>query len=238
MNWRIAGALAVAAAVAMGCSDGGTAASAPQTATLIGTISTASVSGTLTLDIPTALAPVRASAAPTAHMSGPVPVTGNCVVQGGPTVALNGTYDAATGALSVSGSGFTFSGTVLNGVLTGTFTTPGGETGGFSAADGASSTIVAFCGTYTETAVNGDHGLFTASVNFTAKTIVAVGVSQVDSSVTTMAGALSGSTFNITFPDGGGGTTTVTGSVTSTTLNGTFSDTNGGSGTVAGAPCS
>ena len=60
-------------------------------------------------------------------------VTGTFKPSGAAAISLAGTYDVSSGTLSVSGSGFSFTGTLAGGVLSGTLTTQGGGAGSFSA---------------------------------------------------------------------------------------------------------
>lgn len=77
----------------------------------------------------------------------------------GASVALTGTLDGV--ALSLTGSGYTFTGTQNGNVISGTFTGPGGETGSFSATlvpDGVA--ITTMCGSYD----GSDSGVFSLNI--------------------------------------------------------------------------
>src|SRR5262245_3294828 len=55
--------------------------------------------------------------------------TGTINLENGGTVALTGTYDSSSGALTLSGGGYSFTGTVAKGEIFGTFTAPDGRIG-------------------------------------------------------------------------------------------------------------
>ncbi len=81
---------------------------------------------------------------PSLSSGAPVNATGT-VSLGGAPVAISGTLDGGT--LNMSGGGWTLTGSLLNGMLVGTFTAPGGVTGSLSAVASASgSPAKAFCG--------------------------------------------------------------------------------------------
>lgn len=76
-----------------------------------------------------------------------VPVTGVATLPGGGTINLTGTLDGD--ALSMTGGGYTLTGTLKNGSFTGTFTGPGGATGTFAALSSTDVTpAYAYCGSY------------------------------------------------------------------------------------------
>jgi hypothetical protein len=82
--------------------------------------------GTLTLTVAAALSPTSASTS--AQVSGAVRF------QSGAVTALAGFFQAQTGAFTVSGTElpFTFTGTVVNGALSGSYTGPNSVTGTFA----------------------------------------------------------------------------------------------------------
>lgn len=86
-------------------------------------------------------------------------VTGTLKVDGAAVTPLNGTFNTATGAMSVSGSGYQVSATIAgDGLLTGTGTVPGGRAMAVTAmVSTAISPTVAFCGSYT--------GMYLAGLN-------------------------------------------------------------------------
>gem|GEM_PF-3711181 len=97
-----------ALSLAAGCSAGSDAITidtgGPSTgaAVYIGSFASATESGTVTLSL--------------AATS-----TGTMVQVNGTTTALTGTYSASSGAVSLSGGGFTYTGILVSGTLTGTF---------------------------------------------------------------------------------------------------------------------
>jgi hypothetical protein len=72
--------------------------------------------------------------------------TGTLRTIGGSNVSLTGTFDSGSRILNLSGGGFTFTGTVSNGVLTGTYTGAGGASGTFSTRSTAGASVSVYCG--------------------------------------------------------------------------------------------
>jgi hypothetical protein len=130
---------------------GGGTLSLPASATYSGIFSDAVNTGTIDL---TFAAPVAAVAHPA--FSGQIvgaaapPVTVTVVLRIGPgTVTLTGTVNTDNGEFTVTGGGYTFSGTLQRGVIEGLFDGPNGP-GIFSAfSDSAEVTVARFCGFYT-----------------------------------------------------------------------------------------
>ena len=84
---------------------------------------------------------------PSFSSAAPVAAAGTVSINGGAPVALTGTVDAGT--LHMEGGGWVLDGTLLNGMITGTFTAPGGVTGSLSAVSSADgSPAAAYCGYY------------------------------------------------------------------------------------------
>ena len=76
-------------------------------------------------------------------------VIGGIHITGGGDTIVNGTFTTPSGPLSVSGGGYTFTGTRSNGVLSGTFAGPGVTSGAFTALVSTGSQPVSiFCGTF------------------------------------------------------------------------------------------
>jgi hypothetical protein len=61
---------------------------------------------------------------------------------------LLGRVDSPTNIVDVSGGGYTLLGAISNGVLSGTFTDPASNGGGFSALESTHTAVTTFCGTY------------------------------------------------------------------------------------------
>jgi hypothetical protein len=119
--------------------------------------------------------------------------SGTLTPEGLAAIPLTGTYTSSSGAVTVSGSGHTLTGTITSGKLDGTYNGPGG-TGTFGTHHGASATDVKlFCGTY-----DGD--------------------SQGVWNLAQMGNALVGA-----YADDGGGSAQLTGSVSGSNLTITFS---------------
>lgn len=73
-------------------------------------------------------------------------ISGTMTMEDGTTASLTGTYDAASGTLTFSGGGYSFTGEPgSDGGFSGTFTSPGGS-GTFTASMG---TAQPYCGTFT-----------------------------------------------------------------------------------------
>ncbi|HZR23314.1 MAG TPA: hypothetical protein VFA59_06990 [Vicinamibacterales bacterium] len=73
--------------------------------------------------------------------------TGSVHITGGNTTAVSGTYDSSTNGVSVSGGGFSFTGTVNGGALSGSYS-QNDVTGGFSALNTSAGSVTTYCGTY------------------------------------------------------------------------------------------
>lgn len=138
---RFACLLALAAlVVTAGCDsnddDGGGPPPPGMPQTFSGTLAGSSMSGALTLTIED------------------TSVTGTLTLisaRGGFMPPLAGNYNANTGAITFSGGGFSFTGTISGGVLSGTWTGPDGSSGTFSAYLHGSSDgdeVRVYCGTY------------------------------------------------------------------------------------------
>ncbi|HEX5385802.1 MAG TPA: hypothetical protein VFW66_03790 [Gemmatimonadales bacterium] len=204
--------------------------------TLTGALSFSVASTTLdvvrvqgTAAAPTVTRPVFAAA------STEVTVTGTLKLDGGATVQLTGTYDTSSHALSLSGGGYTFTGTFANGRIDGTFTSPT-DSGSFSAESSASATIRNYCGTFSG---NTDQGHFNITVNLTDGTLWGAWASGTDGKSGGLSGTNSGSNVTINVLENGASVgTVVTGTITATSISGTYGGSGGDSGTVTGGVCS
>lgn len=111
-----------------------------QTTAFQGTVAgSAGQNGTLTVTVQTTVAASLASsfhfpfvATLHAQTTSTVTATGNLTLTGGSNIPLTGTFNTSTKALSLSGSGFTFTGTFSGGLLSGTYTGPNNAEGAFS----------------------------------------------------------------------------------------------------------
>lgn len=76
---------------------------------------------------------------------GSVSLTGTLTPTGGQAIELTGSYDPETGALSLSGGGYTLNGTITEGGFSGDYTGPNGA-GKFQATSNANGSVEVFCG--------------------------------------------------------------------------------------------
>jgi hypothetical protein len=187
---------------------------------------------------------------PSAALADPVSVTGVATLPGGGTVNLSGTLD--NGTLTMTGSGYTLTGTLTNGKFVGTFTGPAGATGAFTALSSSSVTpAYAYCGTYSAVITPGDiheDGTFNAVVAGTVLTGQSVQNGGLGD-VITIAGTASpgsGGTTNISINSNNAqGSITATGTISAdhTTLTGQYQASVAGEpnahadGTFSGALC-
>jgi hypothetical protein len=128
--------------------------------TFAGVAAGSGVSGALTVTVATS-EPI-----PAARITGPrheVTATGTFTPTGGSAVVLTGTYNDEDGALILSGGGYTFTGTYANGVISGTFTGPGGS-GSFSVLAAPAGTARTYCGTFVSNK-GGSGGTFNIAVS-------------------------------------------------------------------------
>ena len=195
--------------------------------------------GTLQIAIPTSLtAAIEGSEAPTAINFGPLvlraiaatlQVSGTLTFVGGGSVALAGTYDDVTRALVVSGSGYTFEGTLSADFksLSGTFTGP--TSGSFSTLTTSSGGVTTYCGTY-----SGDDSGVWNIVIISATGQVSGTWADIGGDAGLIAGQLTGTSLDLTDPNEPN--TTATGTLQGTSLSGTWSSASEGStGTFSGS---
>lgn len=89
-------------------------------------------------------------------VSGASSASGLLTFVGGPTVPVTGSADSATSSITVTGSGYTLTGTTHSGTVQGTYTGPSGSGFFAAAADTLTQmTHASYCGTYTSTNGNG-----------------------------------------------------------------------------------
>ncbi len=162
------------------------------------------------------------TAAPaSAATSAAVTVTGTITVpSSGATISLTGTYDPSTGAFTVSGGGYSLTGTYSKGVVQGTATTPAGSAS-FVAMIGDGSAVTRYCGTY-ESAIKE-----TGTFNLVVKGGIAY---VVVSGGMTLSGTVSGSAISLKDDHG----RTVPGTISGTSVSGTF-ENDDGKGTWTGS---
>lgn len=206
--------------------------------------------GSLTLTSPAASASVQrgpafsvSAASDAAATATVINLTGTVSLSDGTTATLTGTWDTSTGALSVSGGGFTFSGTIVNGHLSGGSFTGPSVTGIFSLqASSASASVSTYCGTYTgrtpedlPSGGTGGNGPDNGTWNLVASpTTVDVVVLSASGDPAALSGTRSGNAVTITIPGAGSASGTISGSA-SEFVKGTFTVTGGGQGTFQGS---
>jgi hypothetical protein len=158
-------------------------------------------------------------------------VSGTLKLVGGASITLTGTFDPATGALHLSGSGYTLDGTYskTTNSVTGSYTGPHGS-GSFSLGNSSGGAVKVLCGSYT--IPNVSTGKFEVVITSDNK-VYGLAIEDETGDRTYLRGTVtqSGSTTTISVvdadhPDAGlaSGTVTTSGNVTSV------------SGTITGAP--
>ena len=150
-------------------------------------------------------------------------VSGTLNVAGAAGVALGGSYDSSTNNVSLSGGGFTLTGTISGAVLSGAYTGPS-SSGEFSALNSTQTSVTAYCGTFS------DGGTFTMQVSANG-TVSGVAGPSTGQAGDTFAGQLNG--INLSFSDPSGNTTG-TGIIQNGIVNGTLGGAHG-AGTFTGS---
>ena len=149
--------------------DGGLAAST----TYVGLVaSSAGSTGPLNITFASAVAAPPAwsagSTGPSLSSAAPITATGTVSIGGGAAVPLTGTID--NGVLNMSGGGWTLTGNLADGQLTGTFTGPSAIAGSFTALSSTDGVpAAAYCGYYegldhTDDPPSDDFGTFSAVI--------------------------------------------------------------------------
>jgi len=163
----LAGAAALACTVSLpACSKDKSSPTSPSiqaSTTYSGLVVGSSTTASLAITFPSAVASIVADA-PMGDVAriveSPLDISATLTIIGGGTVTLTGSYNSPN--LTLSGSGWTFTGTMSNGVVSGTFTGPT-DAGGFqamSSPQGSPATL--YCGT-----VSGTHNGQSTSGSFT-----------------------------------------------------------------------
>lgn len=146
------------------------------------------------------------------------------------TVNLTGTYDTVTGKFTLASAGWTVEATVVNGMASGTITTPAGAGSVAALQTTQSDPVVNYCGTYS--------GIESGKFVVTIRNSLASGVAAQDGlpGGITLAGSVSGSsvTLNWSWTEGSGGRGTAVGTINDTSIGGTWSNTENHSGTWSG----
>lgn len=234
---------AISCAMLSACSKSSSNSTGPSgSTTLIGVAADSAASGALTIDIATGtlgLLPGKHwELVRSLYAASPVTATGTLMIPVGRNIPLTGTYDPGTGALTLSGGGFTFTGMYSFPNIGGTFTAPGGATGGFWSQPGTQANVVPYCGTY-DAGSNGK-GYFMMAVDFASGQIVGIAVATDNNNQGRgFTGSVSGNSIAISWTDTQGtGTASATfGGTNKSTFSGTVSPPGGGSGTIGGGVC-
>jgi len=129
------------------------------TTTLVGVAAGASVGGSLTLILPAGTSPGPTAGPFSSRVA--VNVSGTFAPTGAAAIPLGGTYDPSTKGLSLTGGGYTFTGTYFSSVLRGNWVrAPSPATGTFVLVLATpSSSPHAYCGRFTSTS-GGEGGIF------------------------------------------------------------------------------
>jgi hypothetical protein len=212
-----------------------TAPPAPSSTTFVGTMAGATVSGSVTTVIAAAVSAPQPGATGAQDVLGgtsaqsQVGVTGTLVIAGGATVSLTGTYDTVSKALSVTGGGYTFTGTFASGIITGAFTGPSSVTGGFTLSPSANGSVKVYIGTFTSTSggASGNFNLVSSGTTLTGLAVT-TGGSEIPLNGT----LTSGTNVSIVNPGYPSGPPLATGTLNTTThvMSGLFNDQAGNSG--------
>ncbi len=163
--------------------------------------------------------------------------TGILTLTDGSTVPLTGTFDDSTLTLTLTGGGYSFTGTADGtGLLIGTSTQTGGDDGAFAGFNSTANAVVLYCGTWTrpKDIPNGCNNDRSGVWNLATSNGVVTGVENRDDGthVNTLTGTISGNAIVISNDtEGGSGTATVSG----TSVNGSFINHKGCHGTWTGS---
>lgn len=237
----------LAGALLSACSNSGSSTAPPRTSTLVGVFADSSESGVITITIATgtlALVPPNESdvlvfrlfTPAYANAASVVSASATLAIQRGATFALSGTYDTGSHRLSLSGGGYTFTGTYSNGVLSGTFTNSAGAGGGFTTQAGSPGAVVGYCGTFTSSAGG---GFWIVTVNAANNVVAGVAYEPSTRAEGLITGTASGSSLTGIINSSQGESPTWSATVSGTNLSGTWRNpTTGETGTITGAKCS
>ena len=160
--------VAVLAFVVGGCKDDNNPTSpVPTSASYVGVIAGTGISGTLSVNIPTA----KRSYGTSGITGDTVAVTATLKINGGATVPLAGYFIVSTGEIYFTGGGDVFSGYLDEGQISGNFTYPGGS-GIFNCSEGTATNVKSYCGTYHDNAPGTGSGYFNVTINGSAIAVV------------------------------------------------------------------
>jgi hypothetical protein len=170
-----------------------------------------------------------------------VAATGSLRLIGGSTTTLTGTYDSSNKALSLSGGGFTFTGSASGPVMTGSYTGSNGVTGAFSTRSTASGAVTVYCGDAfgAPPDTNVVTGVFNLVVSDASGAVSGAFTIFADTPPTygSISGQLTGTAFTGTRTATGGrfapGTIALTGTIQGGSVNGTTASNNPFRGSVS-----
>ncbi len=199
--------------------------------TYVGTLANAAETGSMTLTFSSAIGKL----APTLVQNAESLITVNGSIKiGSTTIPITGTYNTTTDSIFISGGGYTFTGKLHNGHITGSYTGPNGP-GGFSASPSSSEgSVKVYCGTSHETSPDtSSHGRFNLVITGTS-------VSGITDDGLELSGTVNGTNISISINVGGTLFPIATGVIEGTSLHGNYSFS-GSEGTVTGtweaSPC-
>jgi hypothetical protein len=152
------------------------------------------------------------------------------LINGGGTFNLSGTFDTVSGALNLSGGGFTLTGTISKDQVTGTYTGPNNVTGAFTNLDSTHTTVTTYCGTYQ---ASHDSGVWNLQVSANGSADGSAYVTSGTGHAVFLTGSLNGTSLEIVTSDG----VDVNGTVQNGTVVCSFIDKDGRPGTCSGATC-
>ena len=182
--------------------------------------------GVLTITVPAATsAPALSHTTTRASLgvaSSPFDVTGTLAFVGGGSVNLTGTFDGSTGALSLTGGAYTFTGSLVQGVLGGTYVGPSGS-GSFSTLTSSSNSVRVFCGTYSGVDPGtGFHfnGIWNVALVNTSFAGAGVSLSDDPDPVFTLRGTLHGNAVTLTASKAHGASMTEQGTLSGNSISG------------------
>lgn len=179
---------------------------APTTTAYVGTIASGTESGSIS---------VAVTLGKGNGTSGGVTGTLRIVLPSAATISLSGTF--SNNAFSVSGGGYTFTGTLANGVIAGSYTGPNGA-GQFTTQASTNNSVQVYAGTFTSTVAGQPSGIFNLVIN--GSTITGLAVPSHNQSRTVLAGTLNGNA--LTIRDAASNTGIATGTLNGTTISGTY----------------
>lgn len=148
------------------------------------------------------------------------PAPGNTVVAtvnlgGGKTISLTGTYDPATKAITISGGGYTLTGTLNGSTLSGTYTGPNGA-GSFALQAEVAGAVNVYCGTYMSEPQGKGSGTWNLVQGADNK--LSGSYTETTGGSGLLSGTLSGTAISLTVSTGG----VANGTLSGDTINGTY----------------